>query len=125
MCLFVSLSWGRGQGEGELGSSVLYVFFVVKSGLKRFPPCEALIKLSATITAKTSGVDAGHRIPPFALRPSPLPLPANAHHKAKCFPALTRNRQSYTAGKVRLIMSGLPKIQMAWIPASIPEPPVA
>jgi hypothetical protein len=42
MCLFVSLSWGRGQGEGELGSSVLYVFFVVKSGLKSFPPCEAL-----------------------------------------------------------------------------------
>jgi hypothetical protein len=41
----------------------------------------------------------------------PSTLPANAHHKAKCFFALTRNRQPYTAGKVRLIMSGLPKVK--------------
>jgi hypothetical protein len=33
------------------------------------------------------------------------------NHKAKCFPVLTRNRHPYTAGKVRLMMSGLPKVE--------------
>jgi hypothetical protein len=28
------------------------------------------------------------------------------NHKAKCFPALTRNRQPYAAGKVRPILNG-------------------